>query len=168
MPLGGVSHTFPPRATARSAVRCDLARGAASEQEVVRSEVRFALIEQQDIGCAERDVHIRADLIDQKGEARPVDIAGRLGVTQPTVTKALSRLQREGLVVREPYRAAFLTDAGRALAEECRQRHRVVVAFLITLGVDEATAEQDAEGIEHHVSDATLAAFSRFIDERGD
>ena len=65
MPLGGVSHTFPPRATARSAVRCDLARRAASEQKVVRSEVRFALIEQQDIGCAERDVHIRADLIDQ-------------------------------------------------------------------------------------------------------
>jgi len=41
-----------------------------------------------------------------------------------------------------------------------------VVDFLLAIGVDEATAHQDAEGIEHHVSDATLAAMARFLDER--
>ena len=110
-------------------------------------------------------VELIAELIEQKGEARPVEIAERMGVKQPTVTKTLARLQREGLIVRRPYRAVFLTDAGQALAEACRRRHRLVVAFLIALGVDEATAEQDAEGIEHHVSDRTLAAFARFIGE---
>lgn len=109
-------------------------------------------------------VELIADLIDQKGEARPVEIAERMGVKQPTVTKTLARLQREGLVVRRPYRAVFLTGAGQALAEACRRRHRLVVAFLIALGIDEATAEQDAEGIEHHVSDRTLEAFASFID----
>lgn len=109
-------------------------------------------------------VELIAELIDGKGEARPVEIAERMGVTQPTVTKTLARLQREGLVLRRPYRAVFLTEAGRALAEACRHRHRIVVAFLVALGVDEATAEQDAEGIEHHVSAQTLEAFARFIE----
>lgn len=109
-------------------------------------------------------VELIAELIEQKGEARPVEIAERMGVKQPTVTKTLTRLQREGLIARRPYRAVFLTEAGQALAEACRRRHRLVVAFLIALGVDEATAEQDAEGIEHHVSERTLDAFARFIE----
>jgi DtxR family transcriptional regulator, manganese transport regulator len=67
------------------------------------------------------------------------------------------------LVVHQPYRAIFLTEAGRELAETARQRHRLVVAFLRALGVSEETAEQDAEGIEHHVSDETLEALARFV-----
>ena len=111
-------------------------------------------------------VELIADLIEQTGEARPVDIAERLGVKQPTVSKNLARLKREGYVRRERYRSVFLTAEGEALAAACRRRHRIVVSFLRALGLDEATAEQDAEGIEHHVSDATLAAFQAFIDAR--
>ena len=109
-------------------------------------------------------VELIADLIDQAGEARPVEIAERMGVTQPTVTKILARLQREGLVNRQPYRSIFLSETGQALAETCRRRHRIVVAFLIALGIDEPTAERDAEGIEHHVSERTLDAFAQFIE----
>ncbi len=104
------------------------------------------------------------NLIAQTGEARPVDIAERMGVRPPTVAKNLTRLQRDGLIRRERYRSVFLTDSGRALAETCRERHRIVVAFLIKLGLDRETAEQDAEGIEHHVSDRTLAAFRAALD----
>ncbi len=109
-------------------------------------------------------VELVADLIDQTGEARPVEIAERMGVTQPTVTKILARLQREGLVTRQPYRSIFLSETGQALAEACRRRHRIVVAFLIALGIDEPTAERDAEGIEHHVSERTLDAFAQFVE----
>lgn len=109
-------------------------------------------------------VELIAELIGEKGEARPVEIAERMGVTQPTVTKTLARLQREGLVLRRPYRSVFLTEAGQALAEACRRRHRIVVAFLVALGIDETTAERDAEGIEHHVSERTLEAFARFLE----
>jgi DtxR family manganese transport transcriptional regulator len=55
----------------------------------------------------------------------------------------------------------MLTDAGRRLAEECKQRHETVVAFLRSIGVSAKVAEMDAEGIEHHVSPETLAAFER-------
>ncbi|MEM5469791.1 MAG: manganese-binding transcriptional regulator MntR [Paracoccaceae bacterium] len=113
---------------------------------------------------AEDYVELIAELIDLHGEARPVDIAERLGVKAPTVTKNISRLKAAGLVHREKYRSVFLTDKGRTLAEVCRERHRIVVAFLMSLGIDEATAVRDAEGIEHHVSDATLAAFKNQID----
>ncbi|MFN3261291.1 MAG: manganese-binding transcriptional regulator MntR [Pikeienuella sp.] len=111
-------------------------------------------------------VELVAELIETMGEARPVDIAARMGVTQPTVAKNLARLMRDGYVTRERYRSVFLTEEGAALARACRERHRIVVEFLLILGLDPETAEQDAEGIEHHVSEATLARFRAFIDER--
>ncbi|TCD13345.1 manganese-binding transcriptional regulator MntR [Oricola cellulosilytica] len=124
----------------------------------------FATVRQaHESEMAEDYVELIAELIETRGEARPVDIAERLGVKAPTVTKNITRLRNVGLVRREPYRAIFLTDEGQALAEACRRRHRIVVAFLRSLGIDEETAERDAEGIEHHVSDATLAAFKRKI-----
>lgn len=108
-------------------------------------------------------VELIADLIDETGEARPVDIAARLGVKTPTVNKMLKRLAQDELITQRPYRAVFLTDTGRSLAERSRKRHHIVENFLLALGVNPDTARNDAEGIEHYVSDETLAAFSRFI-----
>ena len=107
-----------------------------------------------------------ADLKTAGGEARVVDLARRLGVTHVTVNRTLSRLQRAGYVNTQPYRAIFLTDAGRKLAEESKRRHETVVAFLRALGVPQKAAEMDAEGIEHHVSPETLAAFERRLAKR--
>jgi DtxR family manganese transport transcriptional regulator len=113
---------------------------------------------------AEDYVEVIADLIDANGEARAVDIAERLGVTHVTVNRTVGRLQRDGLVTTRPYRSIFLTDAGRRLALQVRRRHRLVLAFLRALGVSERAAQADAEGIEHHVSAETLAAFTRFLE----
>jgi len=112
---------------------------------------------------AEDYVEAIADLSAAQGEARVVDLARRLGVTHVTVNRTLARLQREGFVRAEPYRAIFLTGPGRKLAEACQQRHTTVVSFLRSLGINEKTAELDAEGIEHHVSPETLAAFERHL-----
>jgi len=116
---------------------------------------------------AEDYVETIADLIDAGGEARVVDIARRLGVTHVTVTRTVARLQRDGLASTRPYRSIFLTDTGRKLAAKVRRRHDVVVAFLLALGLSDQTAQGDAEGIEHHVSKETLAAFERFAESRG-
>ncbi len=97
-----------------------------------------------------------ADLLATGGEARPTDIARRLGVSHATAIKATAR----------PYRGVFLTEAGEQLAARVRARHRLVVDVLRAVGVPSEAAEQDAEGIEHHVSDATLQAFSRFLRNR--
>lgn len=104
-----------------------------------------------------------ADQIALTGEARVVDIARRLGVSHVTVNRTVSRLHRDGLVTAARYRAVFLTDAGREMAERVKYRHEVVIAFLEKLGVASPDAKSDAEGIEHHVSDATLAAFERYL-----
>ena len=106
-------------------------------------------------------VEMIAELIAAKGEARSVDLACRLGVTSATVAKTLARLKREGLVRAEPYGALHLTTPGERLAQAARLRHKTVVDFLKRIGVSAEVAERDAEGIEHHVSDETLAAFAR-------
>ena len=105
-----------------------------------------------------------ADLLASGGEARPTDIAKRLGVTHATAVKAITRLKREGLATARPYRGVFLTEAGDRLAQRVRARHRLVVDLLRAVGVPEEAAEQDAEGIEHHVSEATLLAFAAFLE----
>lgn len=108
-------------------------------------------------------VELVADLIDEEGEARAVDIAKRLGVTGATVNKMIARLKQMGLVNTEPYRSVFLTDEGRRMAEASRARHHIVVALLRAVGVDDATAWADAEGMEHRCSPETLAAFEAFV-----
>jgi DtxR family manganese transport transcriptional regulator len=112
-------------------------------------------------------VEMIADLTDEKGEARGTDLALRLGVANATVVKTLKRLQDAGLVSQEPYRAVFLTGDGWKLAEDTRRRHRIVEDFLLALGVGEATARIDSEGIEHHVSQETLKAMARFLARNG-
>lgn len=107
-----------------------------------------------------------SDLIAAQGEARPTDIARRLGVSHATAIKFLGRMRQAGLVTSQPYRGVFLTDEGAALADRMRRRHRLVVDLLVAVGVPRETAEADAEGIEHHVSDASLAAFARFLGDR--
>ena len=110
-------------------------------------------------------VELIDDLIRTQGEARLVDLAERLGISQPTAGKTISRLQRDGFVTSEPYRSIFLTERGKALADAARERHDVVYRFLMAIGVSAETAELDSEGVEHHVSEETLDAFRRIIKE---
>ena len=120
----------------------------------------------QSTALLEDYVELIADLLATHGEARPTDVARRLGVSHATAIKTIARLKREGLATAKPYRGVFLTDAGHQLAGRVRARHRLVVEVLLALGVPREAAESDAEGIEHHVSDATLAAFGKFLSER--
>ncbi|HXZ22570.1 MAG TPA: manganese-binding transcriptional regulator MntR [Pseudolabrys sp.] len=108
-------------------------------------------------------VELIADLLASTREARPTDIARRLGVSHATAIKTISRLKRAGLATSRPYRGVFLTENGRALAERVRVRHRLVVDLLRAVGVPPESAEADAEGIEHYVSEVTLKAFAQFL-----
>jgi len=108
-------------------------------------------------------VEVIADLIETNKEARAADIARRLGVSHVTVIQAVERLTQQKLVTTKPYRSIFLTDAGWRMARMVRHRHEVVVEFLLAIGVRKEVAQSDAEGIEHHVSEETLAAFERVV-----
>jgi DtxR family manganese transport transcriptional regulator len=111
-------------------------------------------------------VELIAELIARTGAARVTDLARRLGVTHVTVNRTIQRLRRDGLVTALPYRSIFLTDSGRRLSEESRRRHEIVSEFLKSLGVPDAIALADAEGMEHHVSRETLAAFVQHLGRR--
>lgn len=114
---------------------------------------------------AEDYVEAIADLIAEQREARVTDLARRFAVTPATVNNTIARLQKAGLVTSEPYRSIFLTDAGRQLAAQCRERHETVYRFLRSLGLSQKIAARDAEGIEHHCSPETLKAFEKFAKE---
>src|ERR1700720_3766829 len=117
----------------------------------------------QSAALLEDYVELIADLLQDAGEARPTDIARRLGVSHATAIKTIARLKRAGLATARPYRGVFLTEKGEAMAERVRIRHRLVVDVLCALGVPTESAEADAEGIEHHVSETTLKAFAHFV-----
>jgi len=134
----------------------------ADEQAEAFERVRQAHL----MEATEDYVELIDDLISNQGEARLVDVAERLGITQPSASKTLARLQRDGYITSEPYRSIFLTTKGKALADKSRARHDIVFRFLLAIGVGEETAKQDSEGLEHHVSDETLAAFERVINNK--
>lgn len=139
------------------------ASGPGRRSAETQSKAIQATRQQHATETAQDYVEAISDLIEQTGEARVVDLAGRLGVSHATVIQTIRRLQRDGLVTSEPYRSIFLTDSGRKLAQEARHRHEVVVAVLAKLGVSLETAQVDAEGMEHHISKETLKVFERFI-----
>ena len=120
----------------------------------------------QSTALLEDYVELIADLLMSAGEARPTDIARRLGVSHATAVKTISRLKRAGFATARPYRGVFLTEKGQALADRVRVRHRLVVDLLCALGVPTEAAEADAEGIEHYVSETTLKAFAQYLKSR--
>lgn len=98
------------------------------------------------------------ELINTKGYARVVDIAQRLEISQASVTNMVQRLDAEGLLKYEKYRGLALTASGEALARNITRRHQLLSDFLKLLDLDEETIFHDVEGMEHHISPATLRA----------
>ena len=99
------------------------------------------------------------DLIQNKGYARVVDIAGSLKISQASVTNMVQRLDGDGLLKYEKYRGLVLTTAGETLARNIARRHELLTDFLGLLGLDKRVIDHDVEGMEHHISPQTLRAF---------
>ena len=115
---------------------------------------------------AEDYVEAIADIITRNGQCRANDLVRLFDVTHATVNNTVARLVRDGFVTTEPYQPLDLTSTGKTLARKCRERHEVVRAFLLALGVSDATAIADSDGIEHHVSQETLIAMKQVLDTR--
>ena len=108
------------------------------------------------------------ELIEAKGYARVVDIASSLKVRQASVTVMVQKLARGGYVKYEKYRGLLLTDKGRSVAQRIQSRHVTLSRFFSLFGLDEETQRLDIEGIEHHLSSATvqvLADVTRFFED---
>jgi Mn-dependent DtxR family transcriptional regulator len=96
------------------------------------------------------------ELIQEKGYARVVDIASSLQVKQASVTSMVQKLGELGYLNYEKYRGLVLTEKGETVARNIQRRHATLSRFFSLLGLDEATQRKDIEGIEHHLSPATV------------
>ena len=105
------------------------------------------------------------NLIEAKGYARVVDIAGNLGVSQASVTNMIQRLDAEGYVVYERYRGVTMTEAGREIGRAIARRHEVLTRLLAGFGLDPKTVHEDVEGMEHHISRQTLEVLTLLMEE---
>ena len=108
------------------------------------------------------------ELIEQKGYARVVDIASSLKVKQASVTSMVQKLAEAGYLQYEKYRGLVMTDKGREVAQKIQNRHATLSRFFSLFGLDAETQRQDIEGIEHHLSPATvevLADLAHFFEK---
>jgi Mn-dependent DtxR family transcriptional regulator len=103
------------------------------------------------------------ELVEQKGYATTVDISTYLNVSSPSVTKMTQKLDETGYLKYEKYRGIRLTDEGVRIAQNIRNRHGLLAEFFKMIGVDEDSANSDAEGIEHHLHPETIKRLEDFM-----
>ena len=92
---------------------------------------------------------------------RSIDIVNELNFAKPSVSVAMKNLRENGYVEMDGNGYLSLTDKGRVIAETMYERHTLLSDWLITLGVNEKTAVEDACRIEHVISAESFAAIKR-------
>lgn len=108
-------------------------------------------------------LEVISELVELKGYATTIDVSRYMNVSAPSVTKMLHRLDENGYLKYEKYRGIHLTPKGVNLADAIRQKHGILLEFFEILGVEHETANQDAEGIEHHLNPRTIKQLRKFI-----
>ena len=108
-------------------------------------------------------LEIISELVELKGYATTLDISRYMNVSAPSVTKMLQRLDESGFLEYEKYHGINLTSKGTQVAEGIRQKHGILLEFFEILGIEYDTANQDTEGIEHHLNPKTIKQLRKFI-----
>jgi len=108
-------------------------------------------------------LEVISELVELKGYANTIDISRYMNVSAPSVTKMLRRLDENGYLEYEKYHGINLTTKGNALADAVRQKHGILLEFFMMLGIDYNIANQDAEGIEHHLNPKTIKQLRKFV-----
>ena len=99
----------------------------------------------------------------QQRFVRSIDVAEHMGFSKPSVSRAVSLLKQGEYLTVNSDGFLILTEAGREVAEKIYERHQVLTQLLVSIGVDEETAEDDACKIEHDISDTTFLALKRYV-----
>ena len=108
-------------------------------------------------------LEVISELVELKGYATTLDISRYMDVSAPSVTKMLQRLDEGDFLEYEKYHGINLTSKGAQLAENIRQKHGILLEFFEILGIGHDTANQDAEGVEHHLNPKTIKQLRKFI-----
>ena len=105
-------------------------------------------------------------LQEQKGSVRSIDIAVAMGFSKPSVSVAMKNLREKGHITVTDAGYIYLTDSGKKIAEMVYERHDVLMHYLISLGVAEKTAEEDACKIEHIISEESFQAIKNTFTQK--
>ena len=119
--------------------------------------------EKQNSARMEDYLEVISELVDMKGYATTLDISRYMNVSAPSVTKMLKRLDENGYLEYEKYHGINLTKQGSQLASTIRQKHSILLEFFEILGIGTDIANQDAEGIEHHLNAKTIKQLRKFV-----
>ncbi len=104
----------------------------------------------------------------QKTSVRLTDIAEHLGVSKPSVNRAVNTLTQNGFLEHVTYGDIIITPAGESYAANVLRRHKLIKQFLMDkLGVDEKTAENDACQMEHVMSAVTIDKLYEYLERQG-
>lgn len=104
-------------------------------------------------------------LSQKSGHVRAIDVGEEMGYSKPSVSRAMSLLKQGGYIVINKDGGITLTDAGREIAEKIYERHTLITNFLVSIGVDEETATEDACKMEHSISDASFEAIKKLVEK---
>ena len=102
----------------------------------------------------------------QQGQVRSIDIVGELHFSKPSVSVAMKKLRESGHVKMDENGLLTLTEQGEAIARRVLERHQVLTAMLIAMGVDEETAAAEACEVEHCISDGTFEKIKVFFEKQ--
>ncbi len=108
-------------------------------------------------------LEVISELVELKGYATTLDISRYMNVSAPSVTKMLQRLDENEYLEYEKYHGINLTDKGNNIADTIRKKHGILLEFFEILGIGHETANQDVEGLEHHLNPKTLRQLRKFI-----
>ncbi len=108
-------------------------------------------------------LEVISELVELKGYATTLDISRYMNVSAPSVTKMLQRLDENGYLEYEKYHGINLTDKGNHIADTIRKKHGILLEFFEILGIGHETANQDIEGLEHHLNPKTIRQLRKFI-----
>lgn len=101
-------------------------------------------------------------LSEKQGNVRSIDVVNHLGFSKPTVSVAVHTLERNGFLTISPEGYLILTDSGLEVAERIYERHKVLSSILMTLGVPEEIALEDACKLEHDLSELSFEKIKQF------
>ena len=97
-------------------------------------------------------------LAHQHATVRSIDVAEALGYSRPSISRAVGLLKQDGYLLMDQDGALVLTEKGTEVAQKIYERHTILAAALVLLGVDKEIAATDACKIEHDISDETFEA----------
>ena len=104
-------------------------------------------------------------LKNKMGAIRSIDLGEYMGYSKPSISRAVSLLKQGDFITVSKEGYIDLTEKGLTVAKKIFDRHTILTSFLLSIGVSEQTATDDACKMEHDLSDETFNALKKYLEK---